>query len=321
VELDDETQAVYGAMLADGSLGVDGLARRLGLDESAVRRALDALADNALVELHAGDAEPPTAIPPRVGLAKMLARAEADIAAQQSRVASLRATMERIAAEQDSRQSRESLIHLEGLPQIAARLEELSSSAVFECVSLNPGRAHRPDAMAASAPRNQLAMEHGVTIRCIYQDSFRNDAATLAYARWLTELGGRARTLPTVPMLLIVVDRAVALLPRVVGDPDSGALEVRTPALVSALLDYFETLWSIADPFGDVRHKEMTPTSGTTRELLHLLARGATDEAIARKLGLSTRTVRRLMSELMASLGATSRFQAGVEAANRGWVR
>jgi predicted transcriptional regulator len=61
VELDDETQAVYGAMLADGSLGVDGLARRLGLDESAVRRALDALADNALVELHC---VPPSAPPP-----------------------------------------------------------------------------------------------------------------------------------------------------------------------------------------------------------------------------------------------------------------
>lgn len=321
MELDEQAQAVYGAMLADGSLGVEGLVRELGLDEAAVRRALDALADHSLLDLRHSDPQTPLAIPPRVGLAQMLARAEAEIAAQQTRVASLRTTMERIAAEHDSRQSRESLIHLEGLPQISARLEELSSSAVSECVSLNPGRAHRPDAMAASAPRNQVAVEHGVSIRCIYQDSFRNDAATLAYARWLTELGGRARTLPSIPMLLIVVDREVALLPRVVGDPDAGAIEVRTPALVTALLDYFETLWSIADPFGDPRPRDVTPTGGTTRELLHLLAGGATDEAIARKLGLSTRTVRRLMSELMTSLGASSRFQAGVEAANRGWIR
>ena len=44
------------------------------------------------------------------------------------------------------------------------------------------------------------------------------------------------------------------------------------------------------------------------------------DEQIARELGLSLRTVRRRVAEVLDELGATSRFQAGVEAVRRGWV-
>jgi len=42
---------------------------------------------------------------------------------------------------------------------------------------------------------------------------------------------------------------------------------------------------------------------------------GLTDEAIARQLGLSHRTVQRRVAAFMADLGAHTRFQAGVKAA------
>ena len=54
--------------------------------------------------------------------------------------------------------------------------------------------------------------------------------------------------------------------------------------------------------------------------LLRQLAAGAEDEQIARTLGLSLRTVRRRISQLMIELGADTRFQAGAEAARRGWL-
>ena len=47
---------------------------------------------------------------------------------------------------------------------------------------------------------------------------------------------------------------------------------------------------------------------------------GHTDESAARKLGLSVRTIQRMMSELTGRLGAESRFQAGAEAVRRGWL-
>jgi DNA-binding NarL/FixJ family response regulator len=37
-------------------------------------------------------------------------------------------------------------------------------------------------------------------------------------------------------------------------------------------------------------------------------------------MGLGLRTVRRRISGLMIELGADTRFQAGVEAARRGWL-
>ncbi|HEX6875106.1 MAG TPA: helix-turn-helix domain-containing protein, partial [Nocardioidaceae bacterium] len=59
---------------------------------------------------------------------------------------------------------------------------------------------------------------------------------------------------------------------------------------------------------------------GQRRLLLHQLTRGAKDEQIARTLGVSLRTVRRRIAELMDELGADSRFQAGAEAVRRGWL-
>jgi DNA-binding NarL/FixJ family response regulator len=50
------------------------------------------------------------------------------------------------------------------------------------------------------------------------------------------------------------------------------------------------------------------------------MAAGATDEVIARRLAISRRSVVRRTGLLMERLGATTRFQAGVQAARRGWL-
>ncbi|SCD54243.1 regulatory protein, luxR family, partial [Streptomyces sp. di50b] len=55
-------------------------------------------------------------------------------------------------------------------------------------------------------------------------------------------------------------------------------------------------------------------------KLLQLLATGLTDEAVARTLGIGVRTERRMTAELMERLGASSRFEAGVQAARRQWI-
>ena len=51
--------------------------------------------------------------------------------------------------------------------------------------------------------------------------------------------------------------------------------------------------------------------------MLDLLQMGMKDESIARQLGVSLRTVRRRIADLMDDLGASTRFQAGAEAARR----
>jgi DNA-binding CsgD family transcriptional regulator len=63
-----------------------------------------------------------------------------------------------------------------------------------------------------------------------------------------------------------------------------------------------------------------TELSNRERVLLALLSSGSTDQEVAAELGLSVRTVRRMVSDLMHQLGARSRFAAGVHAIDRGWL-
>jgi DNA-binding NarL/FixJ family response regulator len=56
------------------------------------------------------------------------------------------------------------------------------------------------------------------------------------------------------------------------------------------------------------------------RALIAMLASGLKDEAIARQLDVHVATVRRRITALVERLDATTRFQAGLQAARRGWL-
>ncbi len=56
-------------------------------------------------------------------------------------------------------------------------------------------------------------------------------------------------------------------------------------------------------------------TDDLKRSIVRLMAEGYKDEIVARRLGMSVRTCRRHIAEIMEELEATSRFQAGANAA------
>jgi DNA-binding CsgD family transcriptional regulator len=317
MNFDARTRAVYQQLLLQPGLSLSDLSTATGLPEAEVRVALDQLADLSLLGERGGALQ---ATPPRVAVAQAVAAAESEILQRQQEVASLRAVMEAIADEHESLLHRESLIRYSSSAAVRARLAELALGATRECLSVNPGRSHDPAQMEASRPLNGEALARGVAIRAVYQDSCRTDPPTLAYARWLTEEGGHVRTAPSLPVLMVLIDAEVALLPWQTGAPHEGAVEVRVPAVVETLVDYFELLWRGADPLGTARHRDVDVHSSMAQELVRLAATGLTDEAVARRLELSTRTVRRMMADIMTELGAASRFQAGVEAARSGWL-
>ncbi|MDB1087601.1 hypothetical protein PJ985_08480 [Streptomyces sp. ACA25] len=318
--LSAQAEAVYRATLQQPDHGVLALAEDTGLSESEIRDCLDELAALLLVkpsDQYGGRLRP---VSPEVGLATLLASAEATLAERQAQLKKTRAEIAAIAAEHRGTQSSDNAIRLQGLDAVRARLEELQHATEFECLSLNPGGAHRPDARSAAAPLNEEALRRGVIIRALCRESFRNDPDTLAYARWLTEHGGQMRTLPTIPIQMIVIDRRVAILPLSPADPRSGALEIHSPGILAALCAFFEQSWSEGTCFGERPQSDNHECTPMERALLGFVAAGDTDEAAGRKLGVSLRTVRRMMSTLMGRLDASSRFQAGVNATRRGWL-
>ena len=117
------------------------------------------------------------------------------------------------------------------------------------------------------------------------------------------------RVAPALPLSLVAVDDTVVLVAR----PDRTRAVTDRDAVL-ALRALAESEWDRARAADDA----LAPSEDT---LLRLLAEGKTDTAVAARLGVSPRTVRRHAAGLMGRLGATSRFEAGARAAQRGWIR
>ena len=151
--------------------------------------------------------------------------------------------------------------------------------------------------------------------RAIYPVRVLQDAPEALDAR--IRAGEQVRVLPELPTRLLVVGDTHAVVPEPLGLADLPLAVVRQRGVVEAMRSWFDELWGrAAVPALD----GVEPRVDLRRFLLEQLAEGAHDEQIARKLGLSLRTVRRRVAALMTELGADSRFQAGVEAARRGWL-
>ena len=207
----------------------------------------------------------------------------------------------------------EGVIRLAGVDAVCTRLTQLVAQARVECMILLPAL---PEVLPAP-----LEAEAATTARWrgVYQDSLRDDPRTIRHIRWVTERGGTGRTVPTVPMLLFVVDRAVAVLAVDQRREQGDAVELRgSPA--GGLHALFEEFWSVATPWAPSGRAGQSLLTEQQREVVRLLAEGLTDEGISRRIGVSLRTVRRIASDLMARLTARSRFEAGVKAAQLGWI-
>jgi DNA-binding CsgD family transcriptional regulator len=155
----------------------------------------------------------------------------------------------------------------------------------------------------------------GRASRAIYPVRVLHDAPDQLAAR--VRAGEQVRVLPELPTRLLVIGDSHAVVPEPLGLADLPLTVVHQPGLVGSLRLWFEELWGRA---AVPTLEGAEPRVDLRLFLLEQLAAGARDEQIARKLGISLRTVRRRVADLMTELGADSRFQAGVEAARRGWI-
>lgn len=174
-------------------------------------------------------------------------------------------------------------------------------------------RVHRESAML-EVVRELVAS--GRRSRAIYPVRVLREAPEVIRAR--ADVGEEIRVLPDVPTRMFVIGTTHAVLPEPLGFVDEPRTLVRQQGLVEALGLLFEMMWERASTVPELERPEAR--SDLRRFLLQQLATGAQDEQMARQLGISLRTVRRRVADLMAELGADSRFQAGVEAVRRGWL-
>jgi len=134
----------------------------------------------------------------------------------------------------------------------------------------------------------------------------------------LRRAGEQARISPGLPMKLAIADARLALLPLTTdASEDEQAILVHPCSLLTTLTTLFEILWERGIPPSDLA-TEPSVEADADHTLLMLLAAGTTDEAIARKLGISLRTARRRLARLMRQHSVQTRFQLGLVAGRGG---
>ncbi|MFE7529056.1 helix-turn-helix domain-containing protein [Kitasatospora sp. NPDC057542] len=321
--LDKVSETVYRAMLAHPQEGVAALGARLALPEQQVRQALDTLSELALLRPSADREGELRAVSPEVGMEILMARQQAELAAQQLRIEASRAAAAQLIAEYaDLRPAsgQPGVEQLTGLDQIRDRLTTLTREVREEVMTFSPDGGQKPENIEAAKPLNLDLLERGVRMRTVYLDSLRNSPHTVEYVNWLVSHGGQVRTVPALPTRMIVVDRTTAVIPIRSDSSAAGAVVLTGQGMLAALCALFETVWADAQPVGTITRLNERGLSAQEQAAVTLLADGHTDDAIAKRLGVSPRTARRIATDLMERLDARSRFQAGVRAAQAGWL-
>ena len=142
------------------------------------------------------------------------------------------------------------------------------------------------------------------------------------FATMLTSSGQpryRIREMPG-QTLLIADGRHAALRTSQWADQPAQTLLVSVDALVQVLRCMFGVTWSAGVPLADIVQICGKLQGEPVRSVLASLGAGDKDEVAARKLGISVRTYRRHVAEIMREIRASSRFQAGARAVELGFV-
>lgn len=298
-------------------LPVTALADALGCPRSRAQEVLERLQDSGLIDRVPGEPARYLVAPPDVAIDAVVLRRQEALDGLRARAREL---LPRLADAPSP--FRPDLVELiSGEQEIVRVLAELELGAREEVLMVDT--PPYVDCARGGTVLNTIelrGLERGVRYRVIYHAPSLAQPERMARLRQYLDAGEQARALGNTVMKMVVVDGRTALVPtRFPAESAEQRLLVRSPALVAALVQSFEHLWSLATPL--VPHADDDrPFDDKHAQVLQLLATGAKDLAIARALGVTPRTVIRRIRDLMDLLGADTRFQAGAFAARKGWL-
>ena len=307
-------ESVLRMLLGAEVLSVAQLAQDLDAPQDLVRRSVRRLAEAGVAERQ-GNAV--AAVDPRIALQSTVRRRQAELE-QFTR------TVDELSAAFHDRAVRGAPARLvervEGRAAIAARVNAMLARADEEALAFDT-----PPYVVSEYDESDIEAEllaRKISCRAVYAAEVLDLPQRANQIRTMVELGEHARTVPLVPIKMIIVDRREALLPlgTVGSGPQENAVVVHKSAICDALIALFESVWARAVPIFTQHTADDADLAAVDRAILQLLNAGMTDDVISRQLRLSERTIRRRIADLADRLGAASRFQIGAQAARRGWV-
>lgn len=310
--LDAEVEKVYDVLLRGRLVTVRELASVTELTTPRVRTALRLLASRGLVTRVPGSPPRHVAVDPSIALDGLLLECEEQLRKARARSQEVGDRFRQAAAGRDPAKLVEVVT---GRGRIMQRNDQLQRSARRELRIFDKPPYHGNHENAAEMD----FLRAGGQVRAVYETAAADHAAPFIAA------GEMARVLPSLPTKLLLIDDRMAVVPlhSTPDTPSSSFVIVHQSALLNALAGLFESMWSDAlplDPAGSGTGATGCPgPDPTERRILGLMNAGLPDEAIARHLGLSHRTLQRRIRDLMERLHAATRYQLGAQAVAQGW--
>lgn len=316
-------EALYRLLLRHPPLDTAQLAAVAGRPAAEIAPAVDRLADLGLATLLPGAPVRLVATRPDAAVDQLTARWQDQVSGARTAAAALLAELP-----VDRRHRPEDQVEiLFGRGSVAARFDRLERSVERELLVLDrPPYAQEP---AASNRAELEILARGARVRGLYAPEALEVPGAFDVFEEVVAAGEQARVHTDVPLKLAVADASTAILPfsREAHEMVDSAFVIHEGVLLDALVRLFELLWATAVPVpvpgpwppgAGGAAGEPAAADESDRQLVSLLAAGLKDEAVARRLGVSVRTLNRRVSALMQRLGARTRFQAGLQVARDG---
>ena len=316
--LDAAGEQLYRMSLRNAGSSQRALAEKLGWPPDQVAAGLSKLDALGLIDL---DGDEVRTVSPDQAVERLIATESRRLASVAEQLESVRATLPSLMAEHWAAQAPQGQpVTVEAVEggDVPGLIRSLSSTSEGDLMWLRPDQWRFTAGQETDTWVKHLVAS-GRRSRAIYPARVFEEAPDVVRSR--AEVGEHVRVLAEVPCRLAIMGTSAVLVPEMWGKNTGRRLVVRQQALIAGFTLLFEALWERAMAIpgldGPVNAEDRT---SDRRLLLDQLANGAKDEQIARALGLSLRTVRRRVADILDELGVDSRFQAGVEAVRRGWV-
>ncbi|GAA5143588.1 LuxR family transcriptional regulator [Nocardioides marinquilinus] len=312
--LDELDVGLYRRLLDEPGAGTDAHAAALGRAAPEVEASLARLDELGLVLVRAGHV---VVHPPSAALAALAGRRRR-VLDEAERLTPL---LDRLYDAGRAETASDGLVEVvSGGPQIIARLRAMLGQTHESLLLVDsPPYVSSPDPVLHD--EETAAAARGVVIRTLVDFSAVDVPDHLRDLVRSVEEGQQVRLAHQVSTKLVISDRRRALLPIAV-DPELSrpqAAVVTHPELVGPLVQLFDLMFEQAFPLTEVLGEAggadavaSQPAALADPTLLRLLATGANDVAIARRLDVSERTLRRRIAGLQDRYRARSRFQLGV---------
>jgi DNA-binding CsgD family transcriptional regulator len=309
-----DAELLYRHVLRASGQPLDRHRVQLGWSPARVREALDALLGAQLVSEDTDGTL--LADHPRITLTRLIDRETGRLDQRLRDLADVRSAVSDFAAEhRTGGVSPVSPVAVDPIPAevLITTVEEMVRSTTGVIKSFHLAVATGPGTHEGVVRIVREQMARGRELRSIYPLSVLDHSEELGWVRDWAAVGERQRMVAEIPHEYVVFGEEAVLSSREWGRTGGGAVLIRLPLLIQAFTAVFDDAWRSGLPVPDPSVEQDVDT-----RLIALLAGGFKDEAIARYLGLSLRTVRRRVATLADELGVHTRFQLGVVAQRRG---